>query len=386
MTQKCNNDLPLVSVIIRTKDKPALLKEAISSVAQQTYPCIELIVVNDGGADIKNILSSFQNTFVNLRQIKLEKNMGRAYAANVGINSAQGEFIIFLDDDDLFDPDHIEYLVNALQENNDADAAYAGVRIVEPDGTEHLVFNKSFDPIKLCMEAYLPIHSVLFRRSLLKKGVAFDTSLQVYEDWDFWLQLAEITNFIHVDRFSATYRAIGSSGVGAGSNDTIKKRKAHKALLSKWLSRWTPETMLNMLERYQNTNIALQKSDAELQILAQERKQIQEEYDKLVKDHIFLTSKYNQLEEQYHQLNQNLEEKDQLLQRTFKRIEELKKDSLNKIRVLNSDLSSTKIKLEIVEQQLTAIQNSTFWKLTAPGRFLVTKIKELKNKILKNHE
>ncbi len=372
--------MPLVSVIIRTQDKPDLLKEAISSVAQQTYPCIEVIVVNDGGTDIKSVISPFSEAFFALRQIKLEENKGRAYAANIGLEAAKGDFIIFLDHDDLFDPDHIEHLVNALKENSSAGAAYSGVRVLEADGTEHTIFNEPFDPVKLRMEAYLPIHSVLFRRSLLDKGVSFDTNLQVYEDWDFWLQLSEITDFIHVDRFSATYRAIGTSGVGAGSHDNVKKAEAHKALLSKWLSKWTPEKMRDILERYQDTKRALKKAHEGFQLLAEEHKRIQGEYDKLAKEHICLVDKHNQLGEKFHRLNQELGKKDRLLQETFQRFEEVQRDCQNRINELNGQLSFTASRLEDVKNKLNAIQNSTFWKMTAPGRFLVAKIKTIMNK------
>ena len=114
MNDMANN--PLVSIIVRTKDRPKLLKRAIQSISAQTYRQIEVILVNDGGCDLKveelmGILGD-----ISLKYIRLEKNTGRANAGNVGIESAKGSYIGFLDDDDEFYPKHIALLVSALEQ------------------------------------------------------------------------------------------------------------------------------------------------------------------------------------------------------------------------------------------------------------------------------
>ena len=86
---------PPVSIIVRTKDRPGLLKRAIKSIAAQTYRPIEVVLVNDGGCDLdakelEGILGD-----VCLNYIRLEKNTGRAHAGNVGIENAKGEYIGF---------------------------------------------------------------------------------------------------------------------------------------------------------------------------------------------------------------------------------------------------------------------------------------------------
>ncbi|MCX8027249.1 MAG: glycosyltransferase family 2 protein, partial [Thermodesulfovibrionales bacterium] len=92
-----NTSNPLVSIIVRTKDRPKLLLNALKTIHQQTYRPIEVVLVNDGGCDldldeIKSILGD-----VTLNYIRLEKNTGRAHAGNVGIDNAKGEYIGFLD-------------------------------------------------------------------------------------------------------------------------------------------------------------------------------------------------------------------------------------------------------------------------------------------------
>src|SRR5512135_2804388 len=91
---------PLVSIIVRTKDRPKLLEHALESIAAQTYRPIEVVLVNDGGCDLdieklRSILGD-----VSLKYVRLENNAGRAHAGNVGIEHAQGDYIGFLDDDD----------------------------------------------------------------------------------------------------------------------------------------------------------------------------------------------------------------------------------------------------------------------------------------------
>ena len=108
--------MELVSVIVRTKDRPTLLREALESLANQTYPYLEVVVVNDGGEDVYKIVSEFEEKFSHLKYIVHETNRGRAVAANTGLAAAEGEWIGFLDDDDLLLPRAIETLLNAADD------------------------------------------------------------------------------------------------------------------------------------------------------------------------------------------------------------------------------------------------------------------------------
>ena len=106
---------PLVSIIVRTKDRPVLLERALKSIAAQIYRPIEVVLVNDGGCDLdmektENILGNIFLTYV-----RLEENTGRAHAGNVGIENAHGDYIGFLDDDDEYYPDHVLVLTGTLR-------------------------------------------------------------------------------------------------------------------------------------------------------------------------------------------------------------------------------------------------------------------------------
>ena len=98
-------ELPLVSLIVRTKDRPALLREALQSICEQTYPKIEIIVVNDGGDDVSEVILPFIGVNTTIVLVQFPVNLGRSKAANAGLDKATGDYIAFLDDDDWMMPD-----------------------------------------------------------------------------------------------------------------------------------------------------------------------------------------------------------------------------------------------------------------------------------------
>ncbi|MGZ5051280.1 MAG: glycosyltransferase [Methylobacter sp.] len=244
-----NQFFPLVSLIVRTLNRPQLLQEALQSICAQTYPNIEMVVINDGGEDIHEIVNDFANRVSALQLIQLPQNVGRSKAANQGLMAAKGEFVGFLDDDDTLDSDHIANLMQALLQNPENKAAYTGVRIEDNERNVKGYFNFLFDRSRLFVSNFMPIHAVLFSRSLTGEGGArFDENMDVYEDWDFWLQLALHTSFLHVDNISATYRAHGDSGVGLVADEDMQ-RQGREQLFEKWRLLWSGRE-INCLAQY----------------------------------------------------------------------------------------------------------------------------------------
>lgn len=125
---------PLITVIIRTyKGRDFLLQQAIQSVINQTYSNIELIVTEDGGNSTEYLVGKFQKrASINIRYIANEK-VGRCKVANRAMKHANGEYIVFLDDDDLFYADHLEILLNEILSNDTAIAAYSVGEAVKTD-------------------------------------------------------------------------------------------------------------------------------------------------------------------------------------------------------------------------------------------------------------
>lgn len=126
-----NSANPLVSVIITTYRRPKWLSRAINSVLNQTYKNIEVIVVDDNGAntvyrqETEKIMKDF-NKFSNVRYIKHEKNLNGAAARNTGIFHAKGELISFLDDDDWYLSDKIYKQAKYLIKHPEYHAVYCG--------------------------------------------------------------------------------------------------------------------------------------------------------------------------------------------------------------------------------------------------------------------
>ncbi len=234
-----NTDIPLVSVIIRSMDRPTL-SDALDSVALQTYSNIEVLVVAASGKDHHTI-----GQVCGRYPLKLEIStdgmpLTRSQAANLGLRKANGQWIIFLDDDDLFDPDHIANLVDALSINQNFNAAYTGIRVV--DGTNNVVsiFNTNYDQNKLFSSNFIPIHALMFSRSLLdESGAQFDEDMEIYEDWDFWIQLSNYTTFLHINKISASYRAaLGNSGLSLNIDESLQ-REGRELIFDKWRLLWT---------------------------------------------------------------------------------------------------------------------------------------------------
>lgn len=240
-----NEENLLVSIIVRTKDRPSLLKNALKSIAQQSYRPIEIILVNDGGCDlhieeIENMLSD-----IALRYVRLEKNSGRAHAGNVGIENAKGAFTGFLDDDDEFYPEHIETLVTSLHGSH-YNIAYTAVEFVErsfhDDGSparpdRKILFSRDFSYEDLIINNYIPLMSLLFKADLLK-DLKFDESFDLYEDWDMLIRAGETTNFHFIDKVTAVYNQWSTSQIAFKSpqetirKETLKIYKKHRAKMS----------------------------------------------------------------------------------------------------------------------------------------------------------
>jgi len=210
------HDGPLVSVVVRTKDRPELLHQALESIAASRYRNIELVVVNDGG-ETPSLPSAFPFPVV---LVESDTNRGRAAAANAGVDAATGDYVTFLDDDDLMDPEHLRTLIG-LVAGADIRVAYtdAAVGIYELDGDcgwievdRRLPYSRDFDPELLLVDNYIPLNTLIIERSLFEEAGPFDPELEFFEDWDFLIRLAAVAPFHHLAKVTAEYRHFRGSG------------------------------------------------------------------------------------------------------------------------------------------------------------------------------
>ena len=239
-------NLPLVTIIVRTKDRPTLLKETLKSIYEQTYPKIDIIVINDGGGDVSDVIRSFNRVNVTIALVQFPVNMGSSKAANAGLDKASGEYIAFLDDNGWLETDHILTLVQAIEKQPKIKLVYSGVKCVdEHNNTLSDAFSTPFDAVQLLAGNYIPIHAALFSRTLLEQGCRFDESLDLYEDWDFWIQASMFSDFLFIGGWSAIYRNSQQSGFSVNYDPKIAER-ASLTLFKKWFLNLDDERLLKL--------------------------------------------------------------------------------------------------------------------------------------------
>lgn len=187
---RAGSALPLVSVIIPTFDRAAWLGEAITSVLGQTYPHLELLVVDDGSQDATpEVVHSFGPALTYLRQA----HAGVSAARNRGVAASQGTLLAFLDSDDTWLPGKIAAQVALLQAEPTVDACYTdeiwirhGVR-VNPRQIHQKHSGWLFLPsLPRCI---ISPSSIMLRRTMWDALGGFDEALPACEDYDLWLRL-----------------------------------------------------------------------------------------------------------------------------------------------------------------------------------------------------
>jgi len=260
----------LVSILIRSTDRETL-EQTLKSVALQIYDFIEVWVIA-ATPDHKDLPQSVGRFPLHFAPTSL--GLSRTQAANKALDSAQGRFALFLDDDDWIAPEHVQQLVLALQENAGFKAAYSQANLVDIKGNDLQteLMGKPYEKSHLICFNLFVLHTVLFDVSLREAGCRFDEALVIFEDWDFWLQVSEQTDFFFVQKPTAFYRIHDSSGVHQQAAFT---GEAYQQIYSKWLAHWHPEDIAQLMLRnwteiakgsaLQETQVALKQTQASLQ-------------------------------------------------------------------------------------------------------------------------
>jgi glycosyltransferase involved in cell wall biosynthesis len=206
---------PLVSIIVPTFNRPAMLARALKSVARQTMNDLEVIVVNDGGTDPGPTLNGLRDSIGGGERLSIvhhDRNRGLAAARNTGLRMARGRYVGFLDDDDRLLPNHLTALLPQLRLG--ARIVHGDARYALEEGGEALPFTLGslvhyqfdFDTTFFPLDNKFPVQSLLFERELLFEAGGFDETLPVLEDWDLWLRAFEIAQPVRVRRITSEVR------------------------------------------------------------------------------------------------------------------------------------------------------------------------------------
>ena len=388
LTDNADGSGNLVSIICRTIGREEL-SQALDSITIQSHSNIELVLVNS----TTKKLDQFDLSQLNAKVVNPPKKLSRAQAANAGLDAASGSYLMFLDDDDWIASNHVESLLDALGAAGIAKVAYSStIKTLANGSLTDEIFENDFDPHLLMHDNYIPIHAVLFSRELLEQGCRFDESFDIYEDWDFWLQLSQHTEFIHLTQVSAYYRSGGGSDT-ATDDDKVRFQsdhligKARAALFSKWKDRWDGNEINQMLGSARQSDLS-----RELEAVAD---RLNEEFSKngLLADELLtvsnrLSEEYSKnalLEGQVHKLNEKLIEADEVIREKSEKNYQIKARITqieNKLDSTENKLSNTENKLSNkmeVERHLQAhisqleaafhqVLHSTTWRLLGPLR------------------
>jgi len=205
-------ELPQAGVVVRTKDRPAFLKEALESLAAQFVRPAQVVVVNDGTVPVREIAADFPALNITLIETG---GKGRGAAANAGLKALTTEFAAFLDDDDLVYPQHYRRLLETAVRSK-AEAVYADalstIQVFNPLEGRYAVrdkviaYSRDFDPDYLLYDNYIPFHTLLFRRRLLDGAGLLREDLAVFEDWEWLIRLSRLTPFLHIKELTCEYR------------------------------------------------------------------------------------------------------------------------------------------------------------------------------------
>jgi O-antigen biosynthesis protein len=170
---------PTVSVIVRTVRRPQRLRDCLQSLGTQTFRNFELVLVDMSGGLTSTIVEEMREYLPALRHLKL--NGARSRPLNRGIESAEGNVITILDDDNLWDPDH---LGNILRDFNDADLVYTGVRVqtfaLAGEVMHERIHQLPFDFSRLLEGNFIFTVATAFRRALWDEVGRYDERFPVY--------------------------------------------------------------------------------------------------------------------------------------------------------------------------------------------------------------
>lgn len=184
---------PIISLIIPCFNVERTIEETLESVFKQTYPSLEVIAVIDGATDntadiVKKIASQRSNMIV-LEQ----ENQGSSSARNTGFLQSMGEYIVFLDGDDLLAPTYLDVCYSRFAANSEIGLVYTDTMLFE---METGIFDiPDYSPEGMLLDNSIPA-TALIRRDVFQAVGMCDTSLQYAEDWELWIRYTQYNSCV----------------------------------------------------------------------------------------------------------------------------------------------------------------------------------------------
>lgn len=222
---------PMVSVIIPTYDRPQFLKEAVLSVLAQSFQDFEIIIVNDGGPnDAKQIVTQLNETRIRYLRIKRK---GISGALNAGLAHSKGKYIAYLDDDDVYLPNHLKNLFTTLENNPGVSLAYtSSFRCLQKQKNndwvtykKYVVGAQNFERKELEKVNFIQTTGcIMHRRGLILEVGGFNEKIIGCQDWDFYLRATKNHQTCFVDEPTVEHRIREKQGTQLSGNYFVMRR------------------------------------------------------------------------------------------------------------------------------------------------------------------
>jgi glycosyltransferase involved in cell wall biosynthesis len=246
---------PFISVVIPTFNRARQVQAALKSVLAQTYREFEAIVVDDGSADgtgeaIQKLISPQSNGGKQIRYF-FQPNQGQSAARNKGVDEARGEWVAFLDSDDVWLPEKLEWQVRAIEQfKGKCSACITDARLVDNLGMDTTAFRESgkryqetlgmdseaVGNLVKCRDPFW-VSTLLVRTDVVKQVGWFDPHIEYAEDHDFLFRLSLVTSFCYVNKpLSLLDRSKSPEGSKCRPWDQVEVRlRGSQSMLEKWL-------------------------------------------------------------------------------------------------------------------------------------------------------
>lgn len=247
--------MPKVSVVIPAYNAMTYLPETVESVWRQTFNDFEVLIIDDGSSDQIGEWASLI-TDPRLKLISQE-NQGLSGARNTGIAKAQGEYIAFLDADDVWEPTKLEKQVRCLEDNPAVGLAYSWTAYIDEKGKSTgrvMTADAEGDVWRQIIERnIIDCPSVVVRRCCFETVGVFDRNLRSIEDWDMWIRIASRYPFAVIKEPLVNYRHHASNM----SKNWQVMEKSFRLVIEKAFHSAPPELLFLKNRSYGHANVRL---------------------------------------------------------------------------------------------------------------------------------
>lgn len=245
--------LKSISVIIPNHNKAQYLSECIESVLGQSYPISEIIIVDDCSTDnSKEIIKFYSEKDSKVKYIFLSNNVGVSKARNIGYFRSTGEFITFLDADDIYwNVKKIENEMNIIEKHKDKNViAYSMIKFIDADGNSVAEYSNVKYPSNNNFMAWLKGNNRIglardycLKREVFESEGLYDEDMSFYEDLDLLLKLSLNNIFVCTEDYGTGYRQLNN---GLSRRSSYEHKKIQEEIRKKYIKYlpWYKETYI----------------------------------------------------------------------------------------------------------------------------------------------